>query len=47
MIRPSVSAEAKVVKAVTYATQDLEHMTRLVTLELTIFLLDVDNSKYR
>lgn len=31
MILPSASVEARVAKAVTYATQDLEHMTRLVS----------------
>lgn len=30
MILPSAYVEARVVKAVTYATQDLEHTTRLV-----------------
>jgi len=31
MILLSASVEARVAKAVTYATRDLEHMTRLVT----------------
>lgn len=31
MIRLSAYVEARVAKAVTYATQDLEHTTRLVT----------------